>query len=97
MQLVGAEFVLPKQQAVIEAFKGTLETTALRCLQDKIIQQMINTGCLQISKIVDDEYDRVYVRVEVLVEKPISTGAPSYDYPRDCKPFTGKPEVDWRY
>ena len=96
MKLIHAEFVLSKQQAVIEVFKGTLETTALRVLQDSIIKQMLDSGCLTIEKVVDEEYDRVFVRIEVLVEKSRNTGVTSYDHQRNCKLFTGKSEVDWR-
>ena len=97
MRLVQAEFVLPKHQAVIEVFKGTLETTALQLLQDAIIKQMLDSGCLTIEKVVDEEYGNVYMRVEVLVEKPRTEENLYTTITRHPKPVTGKPEVDWRH
>lgn len=70
MRLLCRELVMTKQEIVKQTFEQTLNKHIERLVNHEFIRQMFDEGCFKIEKVIDEQSDRVFIRVSTLVEKP---------------------------
>ena len=70
MRLLYRELVMSKQEAVRQTFNQSFEDTLARLVNREFIKQMIDEGFFKIEKVIDEQSDRVFIRISTLVEKP---------------------------
>lgn len=70
MRLVYRELVMSKQEIIRQTFNQSFEDTLVRLTNREFIKQMFDEGCFKIEKVIDEQSDRVLIRISTLVEKP---------------------------
>lgn len=70
MRLLYRELIMTKQEVIRQTFDQSLDDTLVSLINREFIKQMFDAGCFKIEKIIDQQSDRVFIRVSTLVEKP---------------------------